>query len=92
MSWWRDLVDRLLPRSGRTLGEEKTIRAAKQMLESQIMAVPGVVSVGIGTSGDGTEVIVVGVDGSRPDLESRLPNEASGYPVEVRRIGPLRAT
>jgi len=51
---------------------------------------PGVVSVGVGRADDGTEVIVVGAAGSRPDLEPRLPKAVGGFLVEIRRIGPLR--
>jgi hypothetical protein len=92
MSWWRALLDRL--RSAATSGPEEapTIVAAKRKVESELMGLPGVVSVGVGRAVDGTEVIVVGVDGTRPDVEPRLPTTADGFPVEVRRIGPLRAT
>lgn len=92
MSWWRAIVGRLRSPATRNAGEEKTIAAAKQRVESRLLAMPGVVSVGVGRADDGTEVIVVGVDGSRPDLEPRLPKAAGGFPVEIRRIGPLRAT
>ena len=92
MSWWRTIVDRLRPPAAPSAEEAKTIATAKQKLEAGLLAMPGVVSVGVGTADDGTEVIVVGVDGSRPDLEPRVPKSAGGFPVEIRRIGPIRPT
>ncbi len=67
-----------------------TISAAKAQLESRVLTMPGVVSVGVGRVDDGTEVIMVGVDGSRPDVEPDIPKTVGGFPVEVRRTGPLR--
>jgi len=92
MSWWRSIVDRFRSPAPRAAEEPKTIAAAKRELESRLMAMPGVVSIGVGRADDGTEVIVLGVDGSQPDLEPQLPKAAGGFPVEIRRIGPLRAT
>ncbi len=91
MRWWRALVGRFRPAAAPGGSAAPTIASAKREIESRLLAMPGVVSVGVGRADDGTEVIVVGVDGSRPELESRLPKAAGGFPVEVRRIGPLRA-
>lgn len=87
MKWWRSLADRF--RSSAAGGT--TIVAAKQQLESRVMTMPGVVSVGVGRADDGAEVIVVGVDGTRPDIEREIPKTVSGFAVETRRIGPLRS-
>jgi hypothetical protein len=43
-----------------------TIQEVKAKYTDQLMAMPGVVSVGIGQNPDGTLVIVVGLDGPRP--------------------------
>ena len=92
MSWWRTIVGRLRPSATPADEQATSISTVKHELESRLLAMPGVVSVGVGRTEDGTEVIVVGVDGSRPDVEPRLPTEARGFPVEIRRVGPLRAT
>jgi hypothetical protein len=55
------------------------------------MAMPGVVSVGIGQNPDGTLVIVVGLDGPRPDTAAQLPKELEGYPVRTKITGPVKA-
>ena len=91
MSWWRSILRRLRRPGTRNVEEPTTIAAAKQELEAQLLKMPGVVSVGMGRADDGKEVIVVGVDGSRPDVEPRLPRTAAGFSVEIRRIGPIRA-
>jgi hypothetical protein len=92
VSWWHALRGRLRGPASRRAVEAKSIAAAKAGVASQLLAMPGVVSIGVGRAADGTEVIVVGVDGSRPDVEPRLPTSADGFTVEIRRIGPLRAT
>ena len=90
MKWWRALVDRFRTTGAGDAAGADTISAAKAQLESRVLAMPGVVSVGVGRADDGAEVIVVGVDGSRPDVEPDIPNTVGGFPVEVRRTGPLR--
>lgn len=68
-----------------------TIQEAKARHAPRILALPGVVSVGIGRDPEGREVIVVGLDRARPDTQSRLPAELEGYRVRVQVTGPLKA-
>jgi hypothetical protein len=55
------------------------------------MAMPGVVSVGIGKNPDGQFVIVVGLDGPRPKTVEQIPKVLEGYAVRVEVIGPVKA-
>jgi hypothetical protein len=68
-----------------------TIQEAKARHAPSILALPGVVSVGIGRDAEGREVIVIGLDGARPETRAQLPAEPEGYRVEVRLIGPVKA-
>jgi hypothetical protein len=80
---------------GQVYGEDQkmspTIEEVKAKYTGWLMAMPGVVSVGIGRNPDGTSVIVVGLDGTQPDTVKRLPKELDGYPVRAEIIGPVKA-
>ena len=68
----------------------ESITAVKAKHASQLMANPGVVSVGIGQEADGQAVIIIGVD-SKNSLDSlALPQELGGYPVKAKVIGVVR--
>ena len=68
-----------------------TIQEVKAKHVEGLLAMPGVVSVGIGKNPDGTSVIVVGLDGPRPKTVEQLPKVLDGYPVRVEVIGPVKA-
>lgn len=67
-----------------------TIETTKARHQAELMALPGVVSVGIGLGSDRAPVIVVGLDHERPDTRARVPARLDGHPVEVRVLGPVR--
>ncbi len=69
----------------------RSIREVKREHESRLMALPGVVSVGIGLDKDRNPAIRVGLDGPRPKTEAKAPRSLQGYPVEVYVIGKVRA-
>ncbi len=81
--------------SSQLLGEERTvsptIQEVKAKHEHSLMAMPGVVSVGIGKDPDGQLVIIVGLDGPRPRTVEQLPKVLDDYPVRVEIIGPVKA-
>lgn len=56
-----------------------------------LMAIPGVVGVGIGGSA-ADPVIVVLVEHLTPALRRALPGRLDGYPVEVEVSGPVTAS
>lgn len=67
------------------------IQQVKAQHEAELMAIPGVVSVGIGKGEKGEAVIVVGVEDERKETLSIIPESLSGYPVEVRPLGRIVA-
>jgi hypothetical protein len=68
-----------------------TIQEVKVRHAPRFLAMPGVVSVGIGRDTEGHEVIVIGLDRARPDTQARLPTELEGYPVRAQIIGTVKA-
>ena len=68
-----------------------TIQEIKARHEKRFLAMPGVVSVGIGKGPDGKLVIIVGLDRDRPQTVKEVPKLLDGYTVEVKVIGPVRA-
>ena len=81
--------------SGQLRGEERamssTIQDVKAKHEDFLLATPGVVSVGIGKNPCGQFVIIVGLDGPRPETVNQLPKILEGYPVRIEIIGPVKA-
>lgn len=68
----------------------ESITAVKAKHASQLMAKPGVVSVGIGQDADGQAIIIIGVD-SNESLDSlALPQKLGGYAVKTQVIGAVR--
>ncbi len=67
------------------------IEQVKDKHAARLLALPGVVSVGIGRGPDGGKAIVVGLDRPRPETETKLPRLLDGYPVRTEVIGPVRA-
>lgn len=73
------------------LGMSPSIQEVKAKHEDRLMALPDVVSVGIGKDKEGNLVIMIGMDGPNPETEARLPDSLEGYPVLVRIIGVVKA-
>jgi len=70
---------------------EPLISEVKKKHAKHLMAMEGVVSVGISQDKDGKPVIVVGLDGPRPQTVEKVPKELEGYPVRVEVIGRVKA-
>jgi hypothetical protein len=68
-----------------------SIQEVKAKHKDRFLAMPGVVSVGIGRSPDGQSVIIVGLDGPRPQTVKQVPKLLDGYPVRVEIIGRVKA-
>jgi hypothetical protein len=66
-----------------------SIGDVKRRHEAELLALPGVVSVGIGEDASGSPVLVVGVRSA--EASPRLPRELEGYPVTERVVGRVRA-
>lgn len=67
-----------------------TVQEVKSQHVTQIMAIPGVVSMGIGRNSQGESVIVIGVVSDKTSIISALPTELDGYKVEHHVIGSVK--
>jgi hypothetical protein len=81
-----------VPACGGESHMETSIQAVKKAHETELMAVPGVVSVGIGRDEHGTAVIIVGLDRERPAAVQQLPRRLEGYEVRAEVVGKIRAS
>lgn len=70
---------------------QDSIQQVKQRHEARLMAVEGVVSVGIGRDEADRAVIIVGLDRERPEAQAQLPRQLDGYEVRAQVIGNMRA-
>jgi hypothetical protein len=68
-----------------------TIQEVKARHAARLLALPGVVSVGIGRDAEGREVIIIGLDRARPETQARLPTLIEGHGVRVEIIGTVKA-
>ncbi len=68
-----------------------TIHEVKAKHEARLLAMPGVVSLGVGRDHRGGAVIVIGLDRPRPETQAALPTSLEGYPVQVEIVGTLKA-
>lgn len=68
-----------------------SIQDVKAEHASRIMALPGVVSVGIGRDAGGQPILVIGLDRERAETRARLPQELEGYALKVEIVGDVRA-
>ena len=72
-------------------GMSPSIQELKKQHEARFLAMPGVVSVGIGLDPDGNQAIIVGMDASNPETEADIPEMLEGIPVLIEIIGSLKA-
>lgn len=68
-----------------------TIQQAKEKHQARLMALPGVVSIGIGRSPEGENVIIIGLDGKHPKTAQKLPKQLEGHKVVSQIIGEIKA-
>ena len=68
-----------------------SIKDVKAKYEAQLLQMPGVVSVGIGRDENSQSIIVIGLESSNPETESKLPKKLEGYPVRVQTVGKIVA-
>ena len=67
-----------------------SIKDVKVKHEARLMALPGVISVGIGRAEDGTSAIIVGLEAANPSIETQIPQSLEDYPVVVQVIGTIK--
>jgi hypothetical protein len=66
------------------------ITAVQRQHEDQLMAVPGVVGVGVGECA-GEPCLKVLVEARTPELEEAIPSELDGYQVEFEETGVIQS-
>jgi hypothetical protein len=64
-----------------------SIQEAKQKHQDALMALPGVVTVGIGLTADRVPAIIVGVVDLRSATAAQIPKSLEGYPVFTFEAG-----
>lgn len=68
-----------------------SIQEAKAKHVDSLMALPGVVSVGIGLNEAGEPAIVVGLETANAETEAAIGTTLEGHPVVVQVVGRIRA-
>lgn len=68
-----------------------SIQEVKQKHEARLLAIPGVVAIGIGLDKDGDLAIIVSLDGAYPETQAQLPRSLEGYTVSTQITGKLKA-
>ncbi|MGD2186169.1 MAG: hypothetical protein PVI71_08575 [Desulfobacterales bacterium] len=68
-----------------------SIQEVKKQHEALLLDMPGVVSVGIGLDSSGNQAIIVGLDGSHPETEAKIPSMLEDFPVVIQIVGPIKA-
>ena len=69
----------------------QSINEVKAKYQDSLLALTGVVSVGIGRAEDGTSAIIVGLDAPHPNIEPQIPQSLDNYPVVVQVVGQIKA-
>ena len=67
------------------------IQEVKSKHEQELLAIPGVVSVGIGLGADGGRAIIVGLEQDDEQVKKQLPAELGGFAVISQKVGAMKA-
>jgi hypothetical protein len=76
---------------GDDLDMSSSIQEVKKQHEALFLDMPGVVSVGIGLDPNGNQAIIVGLDGSHPETQAKIPAMLQDFPVVIQIVGPIKA-
>ena len=76
---------------GDDLSMPPSIQEVKKQHEAEFFKLAGVVSVGIGLDSNGDQAIIVGLERSDPETQSKIPASVEGYPVVVKIVGAIKA-
>lgn len=69
----------------KTLKDQLSIVTVKGKYEGELMAIPGVVGVGIGDC-NGKECIVVFIQDRTAQIDREVPGTLDGYPVQIEGV------
>lgn len=67
------------------------IREIKKRVEKDWLSIPGVLAIGIGKTEKGQAGIIVSVNELSLEIQTSLPTEVEGIPVEIKVTGPIQA-
>lgn len=68
----------------------RTIEEVKRRRAPELMALTGVLAVGIGRTPEGRDAIIVSVRRGDQETASRVPSQLEGHPVVVQLTGEIR--
>lgn len=68
-----------------------SIEEVKKKYTNRLLALPGVISVGIGKDPDGIPVIIVSLEHRQPETQKKLPKTLEGFPLQVEITGTVKA-
>ena len=71
--------------------KEQAIAAVQAKHDSEIIAIQGVVSVGIGLTKDGEPCLKIGTSGSTEGIREKLPGATKDICVEIEKVGDIEA-
>ncbi len=71
--------------------EYQKLKRVKQKVEREWLNIPGVVAVGIGKTGTGKPGLIVSVTELSMEIQTMIPTEIEGVPVELKESGPFQA-
>lgn len=74
----------------KNLKDQLSIVTVKGKYEGELMAIPGVVGVGIGDC-NGKECIVVFIQDRTAQIDREVPGTLDGYPIQIEVTGLIKA-
>ena len=69
---------------------QPSLQELKHKHEARLLALPGVVSVGIGQDNNGRPAIIIGLDKPRAQTETEIHNTLGDTPVIVQVVGTIK--
>ena len=71
--------------------KEQAVAAVQAKHDTEIIAIEGVVSVGIGLTSDGEPCLKIGTSGSTEGIREKLPDATKDICVEIEKVGDIEA-
>ena len=71
--------------------KEQAVAAVQAKHDTEIIAIEGVVSVGIGLTKDGEPCLKIGTSGSTEGIREKLPDATKDICVEIEKVGDIEA-
>lgn len=68
-----------------------SVQAIKEKHQASLLAMPGVLSVGIGQDEAGSKVIIVGINNNDRSILAAIPSQLEQVPVKIQLIGTVQA-